>query len=119
MRTVVQHPRVTFHTRIFPATFAQPYDYPMTDQREHLPQSPRNALSPIGIHRKDGNSKHYLVLAYLDWGHRIDLVPAEVTWTSYDRVRIEWTSATGRRRTTWLPKGHVRRGVAIRPGSAQ
>lgn len=48
---------------------------------------------------------------------RVDLVPAEVTWTSFDRVRIEWTSVTGRRRTTWLPKGHVRRGIAVRGGS--
>ena len=95
----------------------QPYDYPMTDdpdQRQHLPRSPRNALQPTGMHRKDGHSHRYLVIAQLDWGHRVDLVPAEVTWTSYDRVCIEWTSPSGRRRTTWLPRTHVRRGIAIR-----
>lgn len=82
---------------------------------DRLYRSPRNALQPVAMHRKDGDSHRYLVIAQLDWGHRVDLVPAEVTWTSRDRVRIEWTSPTGAKRTTWLPRGHVRRGLAIRP----
>lgn len=86
---------------------------PDDDHHEHLPRSPRNALQPVAMHRKDGSGHRYLVIAQLDWGYRVDFVPAEVTWTSYDRVRIEWTSHTGRKRTTWLPKTHVRRGIAI------
>lgn len=52
---------------IFPATFVQPYDYPMTDPgREHLPRSPRNAVrEPVGKDRKDGRPGRYTYLAAL------------------------------------------------------
>ena len=37
---------------------------------DRLYRSPRNALQPVAMHRKDGDSHRYLVIAQLDWGHR-------------------------------------------------
>lgn len=35
---------------------------------DHLYQAPRNGLQPSAMHRKDGDSHRYLVIAQLDWG---------------------------------------------------
>lgn len=35
---------------------------------DRLYRSPRNALQPVAMHRKDGDSHRYLVIAQLDWG---------------------------------------------------
>lgn len=82
---------------------------------ERLLRSPRNALGATAMHRKDGDSRRYLVLARLDWGSCIEIVPAEVTWTAWDRVQVEWTArGASRSRRTWLLKSDIVRRLRLR-----
>lgn len=80
----------------------------MTDPNQPLYRSPSNAVpEPVGKDRKDGRPGRYLVLARLRFGHRIHIVPGEVTWTSFDCVRVEWQHRPGKNRVTWLAKTDV------------
>lgn len=75
----------------------------VTDDR--LYPAPRNSLGgpPPGIpHKGDGRAgDHRLVVVWLDWGRRVELVPATVEWVAGDRVLVQWHRGRTVRRS-WL-----------------
>jgi hypothetical protein len=80
----------------------------MYGDHEPLYRAPSNAVrEPPGKDRKHGHASRYMVLARLRFGHRIHIVPGEVTWTSWDCVRVEWQHRPGRMRVTWLAKADI------------
>ena len=79
------------------------------DDGNPLYRAPSNAVrEPPGKDRQDGRAARYLVLARLRFGTRWHIVPGEVTWTSWDCVRVEWQHRPGQTRVTWLAKADVR-----------
>ena len=80
----------------------------MSDER--LYQAPRNSLGgpPPGVPKKhDGHiGDRRLVVVWLDWGSRVELVPATVEWVAGDRVLVEWRRGRTVRRT-WVARSDV------------
>lgn len=78
---------------------------------EELLRAPRNAVgAPHGKDRKQGRpGAGRLVLARLDWGRQVSIVPAIAVWFSDDRTCVEWRTHPGSpARLTWLPRCDVR-----------